>query len=120
MAPFLTISGFRGDPPAPASCADGCISPLVDIHSATKASPATLLGSTAMTTIRLRSRTLLFAALAGGVAAWAMPAAAQQQAQAPAVNPSPAPVPGLPAQAPGAPPPGFMQGAPDNPAVADI
>jgi glucose/arabinose dehydrogenase len=66
------------------------------------------------------SRTVLLAALAGGLVAAAIPAAAQQQAKTPAVNPSPAPVPGLPAQATGAPPPGWRQGAPDNPATADI
>jgi glucose/arabinose dehydrogenase len=77
-------------------------------------------GEDTMTIMLSRSRTLLVAALAGSIAAWAVPAAAQQKSPAPAVNASPAPVPGLPAQAPGAPPPSFMQGAPDTPEVANI
>jgi glucose/arabinose dehydrogenase len=92
----------------------------------------TPLGRIAMRTILSRSRTLLLAALAGGVAA-AAPVAAQQSpsAPAPAATPAPAPATSAPAatpapaapapaaQAPAAPPP-WMQGAPDNPAVANI
>jgi hypothetical protein len=77
-------------------------------------------GGIAMKSMLSRSRTVLLAALAGGLVAAVIPAAAQRQAKPPAVNPSPAPVPGLPALAPGAPPPGWRQGAPDNPATADI
>ena len=66
------------------------------------------------------SRTVLLAALASGLVAAIGPVAAQQQTKAPAVNPSPAPVPGLPAQAPGASPPSWAQGRPDTPEVTNI
>ncbi len=62
---------------------------------------------------------VVLAALAAGLLA-AAPVAAQQQTKAPAVNPSPAPVPGLPAQAPGAPPPSWAQGRPDAAEAANI
>ena len=73
-----------------------------------------------MKTLLSCSRTVLLAALASGLVAAIGPVAAQQQTKAPAVNPSPAPVPGLPAQAPGASPPSWAQGRPDTPEVANI
>src|SRR5438874_13724262 len=94
------------------------MSPAGDIHLC-KAPRTAPQGEDTMTMLS-HSRTLLLAALAGGAALWAMPAPAQQSSNAPAVNASPAPVPGLPTMAPGAPPPGYMQGAPDTPEVANI
>ncbi len=73
-----------------------------------------------MKTLLSCSRTVLLAALASGFAAVVGPVGAQQQTKAPAVNSSPAPVPGLAAQAPGAPPPSWAQGRPDTPEVANI
>src|SRR5258708_37010500 len=73
-----------------------------------------------MKTLLSCSRTVLLAALASGLVAAIGPVAAQQQTKAPAVNPSPAPVPGLPAQAPGAPPPSWAQGRPDAAEAAHI
>jgi glucose/arabinose dehydrogenase len=76
-----------------------------------------------MTTIRLRSRTLLFAALAGGLAAAVAPVAAQQAPSGPAPAATPAPAapaqPAPAAQAPAVPPP-WMQGGPDPSAAADL
>src|SRR5215475_13050058 len=73
-----------------------------------------------MKTLLSCSRTVLLAALASGLVAAIGPVAAQQQTKAPAVNPSPAPVPGLPAQAPGVSPPSWAQGRPDTPEVTNI
>ena len=72
-----------------------------------------------MTIILLRSRTLLFAALAGGLAAAAAPAGAQQSPASPA--PTLVPAPAAPAPAAGATEkPSWMQAMPDNPAAADL
>ena len=73
-----------------------------------------------MKTLLSCSRTVLLAALASGLVAAIGPVAAQQQTKAPAINPSPVPVPGLPAQAPGASPPSWAQGRPDTPEVTNI
>jgi glucose/arabinose dehydrogenase len=73
-----------------------------------------------MTTILSRSWTLLFAALAGGLAA-AAPAAAQQSpaSQAPATASAPA-SPSASAPSGAAEKPSWMQAMPDNPAAADL
>jgi len=104
--------------------ADSCNSPRSDIHCSyaqqkgRSASSMTPWRRIAMTIFASPSRTLLLAALAAGLVA-AAPVAAQQRTQAPAVNPSPAPVPGLPTPAPGT-SPSWMQGAPDNPAAVAL
>jgi len=68
-----------------------------------------------MNAVRSRPYTLLLAALAVGVAAAAVPVAAQQ----PAANPAPPAQPPGPA-APPPTPPSWAQGRPDTPAVANI
>ena len=72
-----------------------------------------------MTTILSRSRILLLAALAGGLAAAGAPAGAQQAPASPAPTLVPAPAAAAPA-AGAAEKPSWMQAMPDNPAAADL